>query len=130
MLTCPLQEKASSIQKNLIMLFAAGVISLRKEVNPYSCVLGYLLSILQLRPPVPAPEIFLDRLWTWSLECADNDLQRRSVWHMIASIVNKQAEGQDRKSTITDADVDSLLSHRRDKILGQQAGPFLDGERN
>jgi hypothetical protein len=49
---------------------------------------------------------------------------------MIASIVNKQAEGQDRKPTITDADVDSLLSHRRDKILGQQAGPFLDGERN
>jgi hypothetical protein len=49
---------------------------------------------------------------------------------MIASIVNKRAEGQDRKSTTTYAGVDSLLSRRRDEILGQQARPFLDGKCN
>lgn len=67
---------APCVQKNLIMLFSAGIISLRKE----------------LRSSAPALDDFLDMLLTWSLQHADNDLQRNFAWHIISSVVNKRAE--------------------------------------
>jgi len=42
---------------------------------------------------------FLDMLLAWSLVHADNDLQRRSAWQLISSIVNKRADGQGNEYT-------------------------------
>jgi DNA repair/transcription protein MET18/MMS19 len=43
---------------------------------------------------VPVLDKFLDMLLSWSVECADDDLQKRSAWRLISSIVNKHADGQ------------------------------------
>lgn len=37
-------------------------------------------------------EMFLDMLLNWVLEHADNDLQKYSALHIVASILNKQVD--------------------------------------
>ncbi|KJA28181.1 hypothetical protein HYPSUDRAFT_130307 [Hypholoma sublateritium FD-334 SS-4] len=66
-------------QRNLVVLLAACVISLHKEVR---LVLENLAN-------------FLDMLLNWVLDIADNDLQRYSALHIVASTLNKQANELD-----------------------------------
>jgi hypothetical protein len=37
--------------------------------------------------------VFLNTLLKWVLDIADNDLQRTSALHIVASVVNRRAEG-------------------------------------
>ncbi|TFK39917.1 Dos2-interacting transcription regulator of RNA-Pol-II-domain-containing protein [Crucibulum laeve] len=73
---CPFENSAPTSQKNLVNLFAAAVIPLHKEVK------------------LPVPELgqFLDMMLNWSLVHSENELQRESIWHLIASIVNKRVD--------------------------------------
>lgn len=70
------QENAPRAQKDLVTLFSAGVISLRKEVKPSD-----------------DPSSLLASLLAWGIEHADNDLQRQSINHALASLINKGVEG-------------------------------------
>ena len=69
---------------------------------------------------------FLDTLLAWSLEHADNDLQRSSAWHIISSVTNKRAEGESCKYMTIHTN--SLLYLRRAGILEPQVGPLLERE--
>ncbi|KAF8074920.1 Dos2-interacting transcription regulator of RNA-Pol-II-domain-containing protein [Lyophyllum atratum] len=73
---CLFDDSAPTVQKNLLALFSAGVVTAHKEVLPSP----------------PALDAFLDRLLVWSLTLADHYLQRESAWHLISSVVNKHAE--------------------------------------
>ncbi|KAI0352164.1 ARM repeat-containing protein [Trametes cingulata] len=72
----PLQSGAAAPQKNLVVLFAAAVIALHKEV---------LL-------PVPDETELLHRLLQWTVTDSENPLQREAVVHMIAAILNRHAD--------------------------------------
>ncbi|OCH91496.1 ARM repeat-containing protein [Obba rivulosa] len=73
----PLEPAASTLQKNLLALFSAALIALHKKV------------------PLPVEDevSFLDSLLHWTSEHADNGLQRDAIAHIVASVVNKRAEG-------------------------------------
>ncbi|KAK2463614.1 hypothetical protein APHAL10511_004365 [Amanita phalloides] len=63
-------------QNNLVALVAAVVVPLHSEV----------------KIPVPDLNVFLDNVYAWSLDSANNDLQRESAWHILSIIVNKRTE--------------------------------------
>ncbi|KZT07275.1 ARM repeat-containing protein [Laetiporus sulphureus 93-53] len=73
----PFHADAPSVQKNLLALFSAAIIAMRKEV----------------KLPVPSEPAFLNTLLQWSVQHADNALQRDAITHSLASIINKHAEG-------------------------------------
>ncbi|GLB41862.1 putative RNAPII transcription regulator C-terminal [Lyophyllum shimeji] len=70
------EESAPTARKNLLALFSAGIVTAHKEVLPSPQEL----------------DAFLNQLLIWSVTRADHYLQRESAWHIIASIVNKQAD--------------------------------------
>ena len=65
------------IQKQLVPLFSAAIIALRKEVAL----------------PVPDENAFLQILLLWSLDQAGIQQQRDAIYHTIGSVVNKRVEG-------------------------------------
>ncbi|KIP04531.1 hypothetical protein PHLGIDRAFT_191607 [Phlebiopsis gigantea 11061_1 CR5-6] len=72
----PLASDASTLQKNLILLFSAALVALHKEVAL----------------PVPEEGLFLDKLLQWSVNQADNKLQNEASEHAISSVLNKRVE--------------------------------------
>ncbi|KAF8967720.1 ARM repeat-containing protein [Flammula alnicola] len=79
-------DSSTPNQRNLLALLTAAVVSLHKEVQ---------LSLGNIGD-------FLDLVLKWVLEVADTDLQKYSALHMVASILNRQA--------------DQLLSFLNDKL--------------
>ncbi|RPD59070.1 ARM repeat-containing protein [Lentinus tigrinus ALCF2SS1-7] len=75
----PLEASASTYQRNLLVLFSAAVVALRKEVSL----------------PVPDEVAFLDSLLQWIGAHAENALQREALMHLIAAVVNRHAEKLD-----------------------------------
>ncbi|EMD39279.1 hypothetical protein CERSUDRAFT_82017 [Gelatoporia subvermispora B] len=73
----PLDPSAPTLQKNLLGLFSAAVVALRKGVPL----------------PVENEASFLGMLLQWTREHADNVLQRDAVSHVLTSVVNRHAEG-------------------------------------
>ncbi|OBZ73673.1 MMS19 nucleotide excision repair [Grifola frondosa] len=73
----PFDANAPPAQKNLLALFAAPVIALHKEVSL----------------PIPDEAAFLDMILRWFTEHAENTMQRDAIKHVIASVINKRAEG-------------------------------------
>ncbi|KAG6909334.1 hypothetical protein DXG01_000934 [Tephrocybe rancida] len=71
------EESGSTVQRNLLALLAAGVVTAHKEV---------------LLPP-PSLDTFLNNLLSWSILRADHYLQRDSAWHLMSSVLNKHADG-------------------------------------
>ncbi|KAF8637616.1 hypothetical protein AX17_002685 [Amanita inopinata Kibby_2008] len=69
-------QSSSVTQKNTVALIAAALIPLHSQV----------------RIPVPDLNQFLHNIFAWGLNSADNDLQRNSAWHIVATIVNKRTE--------------------------------------
>ncbi len=51
------------------------------------------LSSPKIRLPPDNIGVFLNTLLKWVLDIADNDLQRISALHIVASVVNRRAEG-------------------------------------
>ncbi|KAF5355338.1 hypothetical protein D9758_006078 [Tetrapyrgos nigripes] len=72
----PFSELVTPVQRNLITLFSAGIIGLRKEV----------------KIPVPNLSEFLATILSWSLSGTDNDLQREAGWQIISSMCNKHGD--------------------------------------
>ncbi|KAI0642252.1 ARM repeat-containing protein [Trametes meyenii] len=72
----PLQQGAPTPQKNLVVLFAAAVVPLHKEVSL----------------PVPDETVLLNNLLRWTVNDAENAFQREAVVHTIAAILNRHAE--------------------------------------
>ncbi|THU86243.1 ARM repeat-containing protein [Dendrothele bispora CBS 962.96] len=72
----PFGNSTTPAQRNIVSLFSAAIIGLRKEV----------------KLPVSDTSVFLTDMLDWSLSKADNDLQRTAVWQAISSISNKRAE--------------------------------------
>ncbi|KAG6865136.1 hypothetical protein C0991_004873 [Blastosporella zonata] len=70
------EETASTIQRNLLALLAAGLVTAHEEVLP----------------PPPSLDAFLNNVLSWSITHADHYLQRESAWHLISSILNKHAD--------------------------------------
>ncbi|KAM6497040.1 ARM repeat-containing protein [Amanita muscaria] len=96
-------------QKNLVALVAAVIVPLHREIK------------------IPLEDIdkFLHDLLLWSIECASNDLQRDSAWHILSAIVNKRTE--DVSAFLNDAigsiwlaevDVDKSPDRRHTAIKG------------
>ncbi|KAI0372603.1 ARM repeat-containing protein [Pilatotrama ljubarskyi] len=75
----PLQPGIPVSQKNLVVLFAAALIALHKEVSL----------------PVLDETELLNRLLKWTVTDAENPLQREAVVHMIAAILNRHADKLD-----------------------------------
>ncbi|XP_006461777.1 hypothetical protein AGABI2DRAFT_185880 [Agaricus bisporus var. bisporus H97] len=71
-----LSDSAPIVQKNLLALFTAVIISLRKEVQPVVSDLN----------------AFLDNLVQWSLTRAESAFQRDAALELLASILNKHAD--------------------------------------
>ncbi|KAJ8481644.1 hypothetical protein ONZ51_g5860 [Trametes cubensis] len=72
----PLQSGAPTPQKNMVVLFAAAVIALHREVSlPHSDETALLNSLLQ-----------------WTVNDAENPLQREAIVHTISAILNRHAE--------------------------------------
>ncbi|KAG8958276.1 hypothetical protein FRC03_009290 [Tulasnella sp. 419] len=72
----PFGASSSEEQKNLIVLFSAPLIPLKREVE------------------IPAPDLsrfMTDLLW-WSLDSTTNESQRRHAFQLIASVLNKHVE--------------------------------------
>lgn len=93
------QSTASEAQKDLVALLSAGLIGLHKEVSvmyPFRRLAqAYRVSSpTKVRLPVEDPNAFLDMVLQWSCHETANDLQRESVWHLLAALVNKREEGQ------------------------------------
>ncbi|KAF9006023.1 ARM repeat-containing protein [Cyathus striatus] len=72
----PFRETSDKNQRNIVTLFAAAVIPLKKEV----------------KPPVPDLPEFLDELLHWSLSIADDMFQRQAILQLISTMVNKRPE--------------------------------------
>ncbi|KAI0333855.1 ARM repeat-containing protein [Cubamyces sp. BRFM 1775] len=72
----PLQSVAPTPQKNMVVLFAAAVIALNKEVSL----------------PHPDETALLNSLLQWTVNDADNALQREAIVHTISAILNRHAE--------------------------------------
>ncbi|OSD04782.1 ARM repeat-containing protein [Trametes coccinea BRFM310] len=72
----PLQVGSPTAQKNLVVLFASAIIALHKEVSL----------------PVPDEAVFLNNLLNWTVDHAENALQRDAVVHIISAILNRHAE--------------------------------------
>ncbi|KAL1941257.1 hypothetical protein VTO73DRAFT_7469 [Trametes versicolor] len=72
----PLQLGASTSQKNLVVLFAAAGVALHKEVSL----------------PVPDETVLLNSLLQWTVDSAENALQRDAVTHLISAILNRHAD--------------------------------------
>ncbi|KAI8996433.1 ARM repeat-containing protein [Trametes punicea] len=72
----PLQPGASTSQKDLVVLFAAALVALHKEVSL----------------PVPDEAAFLNDLLQWTVDQSENALQREAIVHATSTIVNKHAE--------------------------------------
>lgn len=49
---------------------------------------------MKVRLSVEDPSAFLNMILQWSCHQAENGLQRESVWHLLAAVVNKREEGQ------------------------------------
>ncbi|KAL0067234.1 hypothetical protein AAF712_005804 [Marasmius tenuissimus] len=71
-----LEEHATTVLKNLVILFSSAMVALRKEIVI----------------PVSDLNVFLSDLLDWSLGKAENDYQRESIWKMIAAISNKRVD--------------------------------------
>lgn len=80
-------------------LFSEGITGLHKEVS-----VAYIFrrlprahhvrpSLMKVRLPVEDPSAFLNMILQWSCHQAENGLQRESVWHLLAAVVNKREEG-------------------------------------
>lgn len=89
-------DTASTAQKDLLALFSAAILPLRKEV----------------RPVVSEVNAFLDKVLWWCLTSAVSDFQRDAVFHLLASILNKRVDA-DRLDTFTN----TLLSMFWDKEI-------------
>ncbi|KAI0773303.1 ARM repeat-containing protein [Trametes elegans] len=72
----PFQTGAPTPQKNLVVLFAAAVIALRKEVSL----------------PISDETALLNDLLQWTVVAAENAHQREAIMHAIAAILNRHAE--------------------------------------
>lgn len=80
--------------KNLILLFAAGIVPLCKEVSVFRRSLLNDLAefIKQVRIPIEKPDQFMTSLSEWD-GVGHNILQMDGVRHILASIVNKRTDG-------------------------------------
>ncbi|KAI0091461.1 ARM repeat-containing protein [Irpex rosettiformis] len=104
----PFSPDATSLQKNLVVLFSAALVPLHKEVAL----------------PVPNESKVLETLVHWTIQYADNVLQREAAEHSVAAILNKRADSvADFLSSKVDlfwADqaerIDLPLEHRRKAI--------------
>ena len=80
-------------QKNLVALFAAGIIPLRKEVSILKTSVSLLHSVFnQVRMPVDKLDQFLTTLAAWNGP-GYNSIQMEGARHVLASIVNKRTDG-------------------------------------
>ncbi|KAI0339641.1 ARM repeat-containing protein [Trametopsis cervina] len=73
----PFSTDAPDTQKNLVALFTAAIVPLRKEVAL----------------PVPDEGVFLQTLLEWAVHHADSAIHRGAAEQSIASILNKRADG-------------------------------------
>ncbi|KAI0056039.1 ARM repeat-containing protein [Artomyces pyxidatus] len=71
----PFDPSTSPKQGNLTALLSAALVALHKEVVI----------------PVHDLVAFLEKLLYWSIKHSENAVQRESVWHILAAIVNKRA---------------------------------------
>ncbi|EKM50673.1 uncharacterized protein PHACADRAFT_178404 [Phanerochaete carnosa HHB-10118-sp] len=73
----PFASDAVSLQKNLVLLFSAAIVSLHKGVAL----------------PVPDESAFVDKLLQWSIFDADNKIQSDAGERAVAAVLNKRVEG-------------------------------------
>ncbi|KII87506.1 hypothetical protein PLICRDRAFT_55462 [Plicaturopsis crispa FD-325 SS-3] len=89
----PFEPSATSVQRNLVALFAAAVVALHKEITI----------------PSPNPSEFLRLVAQWKISTADNLVQKSAACHIISAVINKRAE-----------DVTEFLSWTLDTFWSQE----------
>ncbi|KAI0079355.1 ARM repeat-containing protein [Panus rudis PR-1116 ss-1] len=90
----PFDPQAPKLQRNLVPLFSAAIVALRKEVGL----------------PVPDESATLQQLLSWSIDEAETMQQRDASFHAIASVVNKRPD-----------DLSAFLTEQLDRFWNERA---------